>query len=37
MTVQIWYKKDNGDKKEIEKVRVMHAPTFTPSKNTEQE
>ncbi|KNY28421.1 hypothetical protein [Pseudobacteroides cellulosolvens] len=27
MTVQVWYKKDNGDKKEIETVRVMQAPS----------
>ncbi len=30
MTVQIWYKKDNGDKKEIETVRVMQAPSSRP-------
>lgn len=32
MTVQIWYKKDNGDKKEIEQVRVMQVPTTTNNK-----
>jgi hypothetical protein len=31
MTVQIWYKKDNGDKKEIETIRVMQAPSPRPT------
>ncbi|MDP4180439.1 MAG: hypothetical protein Q8942_05025 [Bacillota bacterium] len=29
--IQIWYKKDNGDKKEIENVRVMPVPSARPS------
>ncbi|GEM_PF-3254454 len=35
MTVQIWYKKDNGDKKEIEQIRVMQTPTFGSDKKIE--
>ncbi|HEY9059799.1 MAG TPA: hypothetical protein VIO64_04740 [Pseudobacteroides sp.] len=31
MTVQIWYKKDNGDKKEIETIRVMQTPAARSS------
>lgn len=31
MTVQVWYKKDNGDKKEIETIRVMQAPALRDS------